>query len=130
MTQITNLFELGQLSEASYANLSDAIYRQDNLIAELQNADFNGMKFSATQAAEFAANWQVVSHQANTNSGFSATLFKHIGNDPNSGYTSGELVYAIRGTELLFNPDLFNADISDIVVDGLALDQIVDMHND
>ncbi|MBU1567842.1 MAG: hypothetical protein KJ630_19725 [Proteobacteria bacterium] len=60
----------------------------------------------------------------NTASGFSATLFKKIGED--------EYYYACRGTELTgFGwQDLIKADIGDIVVDGLAIHQIVDMYND
>lgn len=127
MTQVTKLFELGQLSEASYANLVSNM-TPSALIIQLQNAGFNDMKFSATQAAEFADNWQVATHQADTASGYSGTLFRYIGNDPNSGFANGQYVYAIRGTA--GETDLVGADGGDIVLDGLALDQIVDMYND
>ena len=126
MTNTNKLFTLAQLAEASYAELISAVNSQTNLINSLKDT-----KFSQTQAEEFAKNWKLISYQPNTESGFSATLFQYIGNDPNSGYTNGELVYAIRGTELgIFNPDDLASDIGDIVVDGLAVNQIVDMYND
>ena len=125
MTQTTKLYELSQLAEASYANLHTGM-ASDQLIAQLQNSSFN-MAFSQTQATEFAANWQVVSHQPDTASGYSGTLFKYIGNDPNSGFTKGELVFSQRGTAGL--DDLVIADIHEITANGLAYSQIIDMYN-
>jgi hypothetical protein len=124
MTTNTNkLFELAQLAEAAYANLIPG----KSLINELQNADFN-MKFSLVQATEFAANWQVVHHQSDTTSGYSGTLFKYIGNDPNSGFTNGELVFSQRGTAGILS-DLVVTDLHQITENGLAFRQIVDMYN-
>ncbi len=77
--------------------------------------------FSATQATDFVANWEIVSHQRNTPSGFSATLFRNR--------ETGEFVYANRGTEPGID-DLVITDGGDIVTDGLAIKQIVDMYND
>ncbi|MDP3744636.1 MAG: calcium-binding protein [Methylotenera sp.] len=119
-TNTTKLFQLAQLAEAAYANLISGA----NLIQELQGS---GMKFSDTQAEEFAANWQVVSHQPDTTSGYSGTLFKYIGNDQNSGFTNGELVFAQRGTAGL--DDLVITDLHEITANGLAFSQIVDMYN-
>lgn len=98
MTASKKLFELTQLAEASYANLALA----NSLENELKNTDF-GMHFSNTQATEFAAHWLVVSHQANTSNGFSATLFE-------DKTASGNYTLAIRGTEL---PDGFVGDTAD-----------------
>ena len=58
-----NPFDAALLSEASYANFSD------NTIRELQEVGF-----SLSQANDFADRWDVVYHQPNTPSGFSATL--------------------------------------------------------
>lgn len=66
MTNTKKLFELAQLAEASYAEF--------NLFGV--NEALQKTKFSSTQATEFAAHWSVASHQANTGSGFSATLFE------------------------------------------------------
>lgn len=126
MTITTKLFALAQLAEASYARFDKFADTESALIA--QNG--NDYKFSPAQATEFVNNWRVVHHQQNLTSGFSATLFEYIGNDPTSGFTTGELVYAPRGTEGLPSFDLWVADLGDIVTDGLALDQIVDMYND
>ena len=54
-------------------------------------------------------------------SGYSSTLFKSKRNPT-------EFVFAIRGTESTVED--FSADIGDIIVDGLAIDQIVDMYNE
>lgn len=123
MINSVNLFELAQLAEASYANL----ILGNDLETELQNPVFK-MQFSATQAAEFAKNWAVVNHQPNAASGYSGTVFKYIGNDPNSGFTNGQLVFAQRGTEPGFL-DLVQADFNELVVNGLAYRQIIDMYN-
>ncbi len=122
------LFELAQIAEASYASLQTAINNKDELIARLIERDGIAYKFSPIQAAEFADNWKVVSHQPDTASGYSGTLFEYIGNDPDSGFTNGELVFAQRGTAGLLS-DLLDADLMGISVNGLAYKQIVDMYN-
>ena len=68
----------------------------------------------------FVEKWSVANHQKNTASGFSATLFKNV---------DDSYVYALRGTEQ-GRDDLVVADGMDIVTDGLAIDQLVDMYND
>ena len=109
MSDLTKAYDMAALSEASYV-LFDKLYDFNDdkaLIAALQNKnDFNG-GFSATQAELFVATWQVVAHQGNTDSGFSATLFKNK--------RTGEYVYAARGTEpsYPFN-DITSADIGDL----------------
>ncbi|HQS98769.1 MAG TPA: calcium-binding protein [Thiobacillus sp.] len=81
------------------------------------------MGFSDTQADLFLADWQLVAgaHRPNTDSGFSSTLFKNI---------DGSYVLAIRGTEGISSDDLWQEDVGNIVVDGIALDQIVDLYNE
>ncbi|WP_195892555.1 putative Ig domain-containing protein [Geotalea daltonii] len=67
----------------------------------------------------------MVSHQKNTEHGFSATVFQ-------SKDASSQYVLAIRGTETgtgTIVDDLINSDGGDLVRDGLALDQIVDLYN-
>ena len=120
MITTKNYFELAQLAEASYAkfNLFAADKTKDALIAE---------GFSDKQATDFLADWQLVAgaHQPNTASGFSSTLFKSL--DAGGGY-----VLAIRGTEptaQLFK-DLVEADVADIVSDGIVIDQSVDLYNE
>lgn len=128
MTNITKLFELAQLAEASYADFTKSD-KKAALISE---------NFSSAQADDFLSNWQDIHHQKDTSGvlgelfhGFSATLFEYIGEDnsANGGYKPGDLVYAVRGTAGVVS-DLIPTDGGDIVLDGLALDQIVDMYND
>jgi len=82
------------------------------------------MRFSATQAAALVSQWRLVYHQQNTPDGFSSTLFESVDKP-------GTYVYALRGSEVE-KPwaDVFATDVFDIVTDGLALHQIVDMYND
>ena len=119
----SDLFDLGQTAEAAYANFinsdGDLLTLDDDVKAALKS-----LGFSETQATNFVAEWSVVAHQPNTESGFSATLFQHK--------ETGEQVYAVRGTEATnigILDDLFSADAGDIVVDGLAIKQMVDMYN-
>lgn len=128
MTATTKLFELGQLAEASYADFTVASVNGTINPDTMSKALDNSSLFSLSQANEFAAHWQVASHQPDTSNGFSATLFQRIDDDPISGYISGQYVYAIRGT--MGSDDLFVADGGDIVMDGLAIDQIIDLYND
>lgn len=83
---------------------------------------------STTQATYFESQWAVVHHLPNTITGFSATLFRRLENDPVSGAQAGELVLALRGTEQL-DLDLLQADFRELVGNGLAINQIVDMYN-
>lgn len=116
-----DFFELAQLAEASYADLA-AIVDKSGLVAALQDYSFNKMEFSDTQANALADNWFVKTHQEDTTSGFSSTLFQST--DPNDG----RYVLAFRGTAGFV--DIVDADINDIINDGLAIEQIIDLHNE
>lgn len=125
-----SLFEQAQLAEAAYANFWDDITNtlitdQAKVIAALKGEDGDG--FSETQAQEFTNNWEIISHQPDTDTGFSATLFRRKTDDPVSGYKAGDYVYAIRGTAGIVD---FQEDLGNIVADTLALEQIVDLYND
>ncbi|MEW8586553.1 MAG: hypothetical protein AB2531_12390, partial [Candidatus Thiodiazotropha sp.] len=119
------------MAEASYADFVDVDFNnRDQVETALQRIgtdegelDDPNKGFSQTQAELFTDKWEVIHHQPNTDSGFSATLFKST--DPSS---SQPYVLAIRGTEPGMQ-DLVITDGSDIVIDGLAIDQIVDLWN-
>ena len=120
----SRFFDLTSLAEASYV-LFDKLkgdYSRATVENAIKNAsDFEG-RFSASQASAFVNHWEVIHHQPDTASGFSATLFKSTDPGRQKPY-----VLAIRGTA---GPqDLIAVDFSDIVVDGLAIDQIVDLWN-
>ena len=114
MLSTKDFFELAQLAEASYANFTVPVGNYDEA---LEDKDF-----SAIQADTLLQSWSVITHQPNTDSGYSSTLFKST--DPGGGY-----VLAFRGTEWPDYDDLLSAD-GDIVGDGLATKQIVDTYNE
>lgn len=127
MSSTNKYYDLAALAEASYVYFQKLENFSDDKIkiALINNPSMtNGVNykgnFSPSQANEFVESWDVVYHQANTGSGFSATLFQN---------TDCEYVYALRGTEQPIL-DLIEADFNDIVTDGLAINQIVDMVND
>ncbi len=135
------IFDLGQLAEAAYGNFFNddlqIVIKDENALQNILqgkapdgSAGNKAVQMSATQARLFIEHWSVVAHQPNTSSGFSATLFR--------SKTSGELVYATRGTEgaKVFSADILDgfadlgADVFDIGLDGLAIHQIVDLYRD
>ncbi|MES9957227.1 MAG: putative Ig domain-containing protein [Sedimenticola sp.] len=132
MIELNKFSDMAAMAEASYVKF-DRIYGtntnysdRDDLVYILDkntDEDFEG-EFSVTQAEAFASKWIVIHHQKNTESGFSATLFKN---------GSGEYVLGIRGSEFSWYPfnntDLLSTGINDIAIDGLAIHQIVDLYN-
>lgn len=118
---ISELYDFSLLSEAGYALLHGIQPSEESRIKDALSGKTNDSqtKFSESQAEYFVKNFEVVSYQGNTSTGFAATLFKRK--------NSTEYYYACRGTEPK-TIDLL-AD-EDIVVDGLAFEQIVDMYND
>jgi len=115
-----------QLAEAAYAHLVDSagalLSRADEVQQALQDVAQN-MSFSSKQAKNVVDNWHVLSQQPNTVTGFSATLYSNKNN-------SRDVLISIRGTELHveLNRDI-GAGLGDIVLDGLAFDQLVDLYN-
>ncbi|MBE7418539.1 MAG: hypothetical protein HS128_12485 [Ideonella sp.] len=70
------------------------------LQAALEFGNGRSSRFTAKQAEQFAAEWEVVDHKANTETGFSGTLFRFKGDtDPSRGLTNGQLVVSLRSTE-------------------------------
>ncbi len=118
----SDVAKLSQLAEASYVKfgaLKDE-YSDSKVRAALRDPQLKGY-FSASQADSFIEHWRVVDHQANTTFGYSSTLFA-------SKDKPSEFVFAMRGTEPILLDGM--TDIGDIVFDGLAIDQIVDMYNE
>ena len=119
MTRIVTAYQLSELAEASYSD-----FRTSDYVKNLTSKDF-----SNTQAQDFVSRWNIVpgTHQPNTATGFSATVFQGTAE---AGSLAGQYVLAIRGTEPLTLPpvDLFT-DVGDIILDGLAYDQIIDLYN-
>ncbi len=123
------------LAEASYADFSE-IKAQDNidnsdsldsLGEQLKESQENGGLEAPESFATLIANhYEVIAHYkdrtSKNESGFSGTLFKGKEGTANAG----KYVLAMRGTKGLAD---IRADIGDIVHDGLAHRQIVDMYN-
>ncbi|MBC7756932.1 MAG: hypothetical protein H7Z20_09915 [Bdellovibrio sp.] len=129
MSIVTSLFDQAQLSEAAYANFLNSAGNLLTDVDSVKTALTTGDgKFSPAQATYFVAHWQVVSQYTappglfgiTDGTGFSGTVFKHI--------ATNEYTFSLRGTEPGYS-DLLGADAGDIVADGLALDQIMDMYN-
>lgn len=123
----TTLYQQALLAEVAYADFATAINSDGSFDSGKTKTALIAKGLSPVQADEFTTNWKVISHQPDTDSGFSATLFQRITADPIAGYKIGDYSYAVRGTAGL--TDLAE-DISNIAQDGLALEQIVDLYND
>ncbi|GAB6069162.1 hypothetical protein JCM30760_02590 [Thiomicrorhabdus hydrogeniphila] len=124
MITAENVFQLTQLAEASYAYFDPNKLTKVAIKSALENkSEEPEESFSDKQADLLLESWNIVSegHLPNTESGYSSTLFQN---------RDGSFVLAFRGTEGLKSDDLWSADIGDIVTDGLAIKQIVDMYNE
>ncbi|MDO8336256.1 MAG: flagellinolysin [Candidatus Saccharibacteria bacterium] len=103
-------FDFSSLTEASYAFFGTAIDFESDLINE---------GFSVSQAKDLLSRWRVGPHVEDTDSSFSMTLFEGVN-------SSDGFVLAFRGT---LGVGDYITDVGDIVADGVALDQIVDLVN-
>ena len=125
MSTIQDLFQQAQLAQAAYAELTGTARNQTALITRLDVANkdtYNGT-FSQSQAAEFVKHWRVVSHQPDTSSGFSATLFERL--DSNQQPT-GQYTLAIRGSS---EPADWVNDLLDVAAGGVGYFQVQSMIN-
>lgn len=119
------------LAEASYANFSKG-YTDKDVTSAITNAkDKGGLEAPESFATLVTDNYKVVAHYKdrawiglNDESSFSGTLFERKVVTDNTS----KFVLALRGTQQ-FGSDLMSADAGDIVHDGLAHHQIVDMYN-
>lgn len=127
MIQSKQLYDAIQLAEASYTlfDASPTVPPGDDagLATALQQVTREG-KLSSSQAQALANSWSLVSHRPDTLSGFSATLFQQKAN-------TTDYVFALRGTEFTREPglDLGQADLGGIIIDGVSVNQIVDLYN-
>jgi Ca2+-binding RTX toxin-like protein len=109
VSTVTNLFQQGQLAEAAYADFSNSgVSTRQALISS---------GFSSSQATVFLEEWTLIDHVPDTINGFSATVFQN---------KAGAYTLAIRGSTDLVD---FAADAALIVVDGVAVRQLVDLYN-
>ena len=116
MTTIEQYFMQAELAQAAYGTFQKGAITTSQL-----TNDKVGM--TAAQAKAFTEKWEVVHHLPDTASGFSATVFERLNEE---GELTGERYLAIRGSTDWAD---VRTDIGDIVLDGIALDQLVDMYN-
>ncbi|MDO5686429.1 MAG: putative Ig domain-containing protein [Neisseria sp.] len=118
--KISQYTMLAEVSYADFVDITDSKQIKDSLL----DLEFAKNENDA-QLDAFIDNWDVKVHWKdrgsifNFNSGFSGTLFQNK--------KSGEYILGLKGTD--GGKDLFVADGGDIVHDGLAHHQIVDMYN-
>ena len=103
-----------------------AVDRIDPLV--LTDGNNHSSKFTTQQAQDFKDNWRVVSHQPNTATGFSATLFEYIG-DPLKQPTASRYVVSFRSTEFIEDAvrDHQATNVQEVRKAGWAFGQISDM---
>ena len=96
----------------------------DAIVVALIAGNKRSLKFTRPQAEAYAdpvKGWTVLDQKANTNTGFSGTLFKNN--------QTGELVLSFRSTEFIDDHARDNKATNDLEIDGtgFALGQIADM---
>lgn len=117
INSIEKYYENAQLSQASYGLFTS--YDATSVKARLSDKDFTELQ--ASIFSDPSTGYTLLSHQPNTLSGFSASVFKSA---------SGEYTLAIRGTEvdlagLVTDWGLTN--IADIGFNGIAISQAIDL---
>jgi len=97
----------------------------------LKDGNGHSSRMTDQQAKDFAADWDVVAHQPNTATGFSATLFKLKPGraDPAKGTYEGQLVVSFRSTEFIEDAARDNqaTNVLEVRQGGWAFGQIADM---
>lgn len=115
---IEKYYEYAQLSQASYGLFTS--YDAASVKARLKDKDFTELQ--ASIFSDPSTGYTLLSHQPNTLSGFSASVFQ----------SAGEYTLAIRGTEVDLAgliTDWGTANIADIGFNGIAIKQAVDLMN-
>ena len=96
----------------------------------LNEGNLHSTRMTTEQAKQFASEWKVISHQPNTATGFSGTLFQYTGaTDPVRGLQAGQFVVSFRSTEFIEDYARDNIATNDLEVKtlGWAIGQISDM---
>ena len=103
----------------------------ENLIEKdkLESGNDHNSKFTPTDAAEFADNWEMVAHIANTATGFSGSLFRAKKDIEGTRIKAEDLVMSFRSTEFVDDDmhDSRSTNTLEIKEKGWAFGQIADM---
>jgi hypothetical protein len=116
-------------AEAFLVDASDIPLTGDEYVRALIRGNNHSSKFTESEAIKFAAEWEVVDQRANTETGFSGTLFRRIKDDPVTGAKAGEFVLSFRSTEFIDDAarDNLATNTQEIKSTGWAWGQIADM---
>jgi pimeloyl-ACP methyl ester carboxylesterase len=103
-----------------------------NLVGQealLTDGNKHSSRMTPAQAAKFVSEWKVISHQPNTATGFSATLFESQVHDPARDLYLGKLVISIRSTEFIEDSARDSKATNELEIrqTGWAFGQIADM---
>ena len=126
----TDLLKYAELQMAAEAFL---IEDNGELASDVTKALVLGNKhashFTSPEAEKFLKHWRILDQQANTETGFSGTLFECILDDPLTGAKTGEKVISFRSTEFIDDAARDNqaTNTFEIADHGLAFGQISDM---
>lgn len=96
----------------------------------LTKGNDHSSKMTTDQAQKFSEEWTVISHQPNTATGFSGTLFQYKGEDDASrGLTHDQFVVSFRSTEFIEDTARDNQETNtqELSEGGWAYGQIADM---
>ena len=115
------LYDLLESPAGTFADVSDINNNLSGKDGYLFAGNKHASRFTTTQADEFAEKWKIVSHIANTKSGFSGTLFENT--------ETHELVISFRSTEFVEDQlrDSIATNTLEISKTGWAMGQISDM---
>lgn len=130
-------FAMKQFAAESYIDRMERWTNTDTLTEDLMRGNTNWVpgaatdklytKMSESQAREFVADNQIIAHQANTASGFSATLTKeNVGGIDEYTLSFRSTEYKVQSVGGDKERDAFGADL-EINNDGFAFAQIADM---
>ena len=102
-----------------------------NYKEHLISGNDHNSKFTPTDAAEFAENWEMVAHIANTTTGFSGSLFRAKKDIEGTRIKAQDLVMSFRSTEFVDDDmhDSRSTNTLEIKEKGWAFGQIADMEH-
>ena len=102
-----------------------------NYKEHLISGNDHNSKFTPTDAAEFAENWEMVAHIANTTTGFSGSLFRAKKDIEGTRIKAKDLVMSFRSTEFVDDDvhDSRSTNTLEIKEKGWAFGQIADMEH-
>ena len=97
----------------------------------LESGNGHNSKFTQTEAEEFAENWEMVAHIANTTTGFSGSLFRAKKDIEGTRIKAQDLVMSFRSTEFVDDDvhDGRSTNTLEIKEKGWAFGQIADMEH-